>query len=86
VKSTTASFPSVRNQVESMVEERRKLPKVDAGRLWQGALPASALSNVEPTHNTSTILCPNSTVRLISPVSLIQRIKRIEWKDMFAVN
>jgi hypothetical protein len=42
---------------------------------------------MEPAHNTNTILCPNSTVRLsVSLVSLIQRIKHIEWKMMFAVN
>ena len=42
-------------------------------------------TNVEPAHNTTKILCPNDSVRLsISPVLLKQRIKRIDWKVIFA--
>ena len=41
--------------------------------------------NVEQAHNTTKILCPNSTVRLsISPVLLKTKVKRIVWKVMYA--
>ena len=42
-----------------------------------------SVSNVEPTHNTTKILCPNETVRLsISLACWKQRIRHIVWKMM----
>ena len=47
---------------------------------WHSAIP---ITNVEPAHNTTKLLCPNETERVsISLACCKQRIKYTVWKTV----